>query len=211
MLVRIGRCVCVLLLLVLGCARSPTPEPPLQEYATYQWFIGDSWSGPTRFGGSARPNLLVDPDISHDPDVLAASECVLRHALAGAPDETVCFICIGWDQNGAWLDPPATLLERLSDLGVALVPVSEASLRPQPVSSDGTFIPFQEPMSEGARCTLELSEWEAGVKAVVRVNVTFRKVDSSSPGGVGAVAFVHKVGGVWSVREWRGRQPWSPN
>ena len=194
---RIAACVYVLLLCSLGCARSPQREPPQLEYATYQWFI-ESVPPPDQSSRRNR-NLLVAGAVSGDADVLAALQCVLRHGLAGSPEDTLCFLGFGLGDGGEWLDPPEDLIEGLSDVPLALVPVSEAGLAPVPLAGERWSTPVLQPAVPGARCTLELREWEAGSRAVVYIHVVARNGRSAE-----STATLGKVDGVWSIREWRG-------
>ena len=198
---RMVPCVCVLLLCSLGCARSPQREPP---EAIYQWFLESD--GPQDQSSRRNRNLLVTAAVSGDADVLVALQCVLRYGLAGSPEDTLCFLGFGLDDGGEWLDPPEGLIEGLSDLPLALVPVSESGLAPVPLAGEFWSAPVLQPAVPGARCTLELREWEAGSRAVVHIHVVAQNGRSAE-----SRATLRKVDGVWSIREWRGGRVWSPN
>ena len=195
-----------------GCSRRPETERATfeEDMAAFQWFIEPfGRSGWTEFGDYEGPNLLVDSERANDPEVIRVLECVLRYGLVGAPSDSPCFVGLGWDRQGQWLDPPPRLLDDLSDLSVRLVPVSQAGLNALPPSGERGSLSFWQPWLPGPRCTLELTEWDPGSEAVVRFMVVAPR--HAPRGGGVATATLSRVDGDWSVQEWSGELPWSPN
>ena len=172
--------------------------------ARYQWFVE-----PTGHGKWNPKNLLVSSAVSEDPDVLAALESALRYGLAGAPQDSVCFLGFGTGAWGEWLDPTEGLIDSLADLPLVLVPVSEAKLNPIPPPK-GCWASFvEQPNMPRLRCTVKLRRWEPSVLAVIYVDVSI--CEYRSVRGAGSTAHVRKVDGHWIVEDWQGSRAWSPN
>jgi hypothetical protein len=142
----------------------------------------------------AEGNLLLRPEVRGAPEVQVALECALRYALADSDPETLCFLSFGTDDEGERVDPPRELLERLSDLEIAVLPRSAVGHRRDP---------------PGALCTVELTEWVPGLQ--VRFFISVAMSDWPALRGFASVATVANVSGTWTLVYWPGERRWSPN
>ena len=193
----------VVLVCAFGCASSRNLEAPQVG------FVGEPIGGHTSRSRVER-NLLLDPETRKSTDVMAALECALRYAMAGSPTDTLCFVTFGADGDGEWVDPPAELLEVLSDLPIGLAPGSAAGLRPIPPQRDEWFTAVQQPMIPGALCQVSLREWVASSRAEFYISITTH--DWPSLRGIGSAATVVKLNGAWSLVDWKAeRRQWSSN
>ena len=134
-------------------------------------------------------------------DIVDMLVCLVSYLADSCFTDTTYFLSLGNDSDGAWIDPPRILAERLASVKIDLRPVSEAHLTPLTRPLSGEVVYVRQPPTARLLWSIELREWVPGIGSVLYV--AFRRG--------GATVRLSKGAGGWIIEQWTGPKPWSPN
>ncbi|MEZ6145370.1 MAG: hypothetical protein R3B91_08045 [Planctomycetaceae bacterium] len=129
-------------------------------------------------------------------------ETILRSEFASPfkADERSCFVQLGYDDQGRYIDPPASFLRRFDDLELEVHPVSEARFPRMGEWETQNTLRGIESRITGKRTNVyrvQIEEWIDS--ETVKVSHSFSSGPLSGGGVSGAV--YHFNGRRWSLRE----------
>ena len=178
----------VLLLCCVACCTAPQPwhstvsviEAPLDDGAG----VPPPWAH--------RTNLLVDPELARSPEVVDLLRSIVVHLAEMSIPDSACFLALGNDSTGAWIDPPAGLLLGLGGMKTRFRPISDADPEPVPRPLPGQVVFWQEP---SPLCSLALEVWSPDASPVVLVRL------SSRSGSKSVTIVAQRTESGWSINE----------